>query len=143
MTTQHKVVPVPAPVPTKDTKEFWAACKNHELLVPRCKQCGAILHYTYLVCPECSSTERELFKVSGKGTIYSWIELTHPPTPAFEPILPLNVILVDIEGAPGFRLLSNLVDFQPADLKIGTPVEVVYEDLNETITLPKFRPARK
>jgi len=40
----------------------------------------------------------------------------------------------------GPRLISNVIDCSVDQVKIGMPVEVVYEE-NEDYTLPKFRPA--
>jgi uncharacterized OB-fold protein len=42
----------------------------------------------------------------------------------------------------GVRLLSQVVDCPPDDLEIGMPVEVVFDDVTEEVTLPKFRRAR-
>ena len=37
---------------------------------------------------------------------------------------------------------SNVIDIVPKDVKVGMPVEIVYEDHpSEDFTLPKFRPA--
>jgi hypothetical protein len=37
---------------------------------------------------------------------------------------------------------SNVIDIDPKDVKVGMPVEIVYEDHpSEDFTLPKFRPA--
>jgi hypothetical protein len=48
-------------------------------------------------------------------------------------------VIVELEEGP--RMPSNLVivDPDPANIKIGMAVEVVFEALNDTITLPKFR----
>jgi hypothetical protein len=39
----------------------------------------------------------------------------------------------------GVRLVSNMVDIKPEEISIGMPVEVVFEDIAEGLTLPKFR----
>jgi uncharacterized OB-fold protein len=39
--------------------------------------------------------------------------------------------------------MTNVVDCRPNDVEIGMPVEVVFEDINETISLPQFRPAQR
>ena len=39
-------------------------------------------------------------------------------------------------------MLTNVIDCQPDQVKIGMPVEVVYEDVTPQVTLAKFRPAR-
>jgi uncharacterized OB-fold protein len=38
--------------------------------------------------------------------------------------------------------MTNIVGCENKDIHIGMPVEVVFEDINEEITLPKFRPAK-
>ena len=42
----------------------------------------------------------------------------------------------------GPGMLSWVVDCPPAELAMGMPVEVVFEDVTPEITLPKFRRAR-
>jgi uncharacterized OB-fold protein len=39
-------------------------------------------------------------------------------------------------------MLTNVVDCTPEQVKIGMPVEVVFDDVTPQVTLPKFRPAR-
>jgi len=38
-------------------------------------------------------------------------------------------------------MMTNIVDCDPYDVKIDMSVEVVFEDLTDEISLPKFRPA--
>ena len=37
------------------------------------------------------------------------------------------------------HLISNLVDCHPDEIEIGMAVEVVFEEVNAEITLPKFK----
>ena len=55
--------------------------------------------------------------------------------------MPYVVAMIELEEGP--RMPSNLVDvtMEPEHIKIGMPVEVVFEDVTDAITLPKFRPA--
>jgi uncharacterized OB-fold protein len=46
------------------------------------------------------------------------------------------VSLVDLQE--GGRLVTNVIGCAPEEVKIGMPVEVVFEDFPE-YTLPKFR----
>ena len=57
---------------------------------------------------------------------------------AFEEDLPYNVTIVELEEGP--RLLTNLVGIDNDDIRPGLSVEVVWDDVTEEITLPKFRP---
>jgi hypothetical protein len=56
--------------------------------------------------------------------------------------LPFAVVLVELEGAQGLRIVSNLVEADPGELRVGLPVELVWEDLGPELALPRFRPAR-
>jgi uncharacterized OB-fold protein len=47
-----------------------------------------------------------------------------------------------IDLAEGLKMMTNIVDCPPEQVKIGMPVEVVYEDVTSEVTLAKFRPAR-
>ena len=41
----------------------------------------------------------------------------------------------------GPRVIANVVGVKNEDLHIGMPVEVVFEDVNDEISIPKFRKA--
>jgi len=47
--------------------------------------------------------------------------------------------VVEVELEEGVHLISNLVDFDPEKIEIGMAVEVVFEEVNDEITLPKFK----
>jgi uncharacterized OB-fold protein len=65
----------------------------------------------------------------------------HRPIAAGQP-LPTIIAVVALEGGDGVRLISNLVDVDPARLRIGLPVEVVWEDMSADLAIPRFRPSR-
>jgi len=93
------------------------------------------------MCPECNSWNTEWVKASGRGKVYSWMVAFQPFHPAFFGDVPYAVVMVELEE--GVRLTANMVDCKPDDLYIGMPVEVVFDDVTEEITLPKFRPSRE
>jgi uncharacterized protein len=51
------------------------------------------------------------------------------------------VALVDLEE--GVRLMATLRDVvpDPEALRIGMPLELIYDDVSAEVTLPRFRPA--
>jgi uncharacterized OB-fold protein len=75
---------------------------------------------------------------SGAATLYSFT-IVHQPYPGFEDDVPYNVALVELAEGP--RLLSSIVDCDNADLRVGMPLEVVFERWTDDVTLPKFRSA--
>jgi uncharacterized OB-fold protein len=68
--------------------------------------------------------------------------ISHPPVlPAFESRTPFNAIVVQLDEGP--FMVSNLVDWPPdLEIPIGLPVEVVFEDIDDELTIPQFRAAR-
>ena len=59
--------------------------------------------------------------------------------PGFRDGLPY--VLAVVELTEGVRLMTNIIGCPPDQVRIGMPVEVVFEDVTPEITLPKFRPA--
>ena len=47
--------------------------------------------------------------------------------------------MADVEPAEWVHLISNLVDCDPEEIEIGMGVDVVLEEVNDQITLPKFK----
>ena len=129
----------PLPIPDVRDKGFWDSCKNHELRVQKCKNCGTLRFIPQPMCAKCYSMDIDWVKISGKGKIYTYTIVEHPIAPAFADIAPYAVILVELDEGEALRIVSNLIDCKPQDIRIGMPVEVVFEDVTEEITLPKFR----
>ena len=91
------------------------------------------------MCPDCQSVEWEAVALSGRGRVYSFIVPVHPQLPMFAPRT--IVALVDLED--GVRLVSNLCDIEPTQIKADMPVEVFFIDLGEGRKLHQFRPVRE
>ncbi len=131
----------PVPVPDRVTGPFWEAAKQGRFLIQRCPSCGAHQFYPQSSCRRCLSEELEWMDAKGKGTIYSYTVIHRAPNRPFEPDVPYTVALVDLDE--GCRMLSNIVDVDPEDVRVGMPVEVVFEEITPEISLPKFRPRRQ
>jgi uncharacterized protein len=56
--------------------------------------------------------------------------------------VPYASIIVELDEAPGALLAGNLLEAEYTDAKVGRRVEVIFEKLNDDITLPQFRLAR-
>lgn len=131
---------IPIPVPNPDNAGFWEACRRGELRLQRCAACAAWRHHPRPACPRCGSLAYEWAPAAGRGAVHTFTIVHRPTLPAFEARLPYNVIVVALEE--GVLMVSNLVEADAAELRIGLPVEVVFETVSETIALPKFRPRR-
>jgi len=135
-------VPLPGAEAGTPDAEFWEACRRHELVVQRCSDCDTFRHTPELICYECYSFNYRWEQVSGRGTVYSHMNVVHPVHPALMQVGPFNVVLVELSDAQGIRMIGNMVDCAYEDIHIGMPVEVVFEDHdNEEVTLPLWKRA--
>ena len=133
---------MPLPIPIIDNQEFWDGCKKHEFRIQQCKSCGTLRHYPRPACHNCASFDTEWVKVGGRGKVYSYTIAYHPFHPYFADKIPYPVVVVELDGAPGVRMASNMVDCPVEDIKVGMAVDVVWEDVSEEHTLYKFRPVK-
>ena len=130
---------MPPPAITDDTRPFWDACRRRTLVVQRCATCGAFRHPPSPVCWRCRSFAHAWAPVSGRGTVFSHATVHRAFLPGLETAVPYVVVVVALDDAPGVRLVSNLVDVDPAAVQIGLPVEVCFEDASDAVTVPRFR----
>jgi hypothetical protein len=81
--------------------------------------------------------EREWSPSTGKGVVYSWVNFVYAN--AAYPGIKVPYTVVVVEMAEGVRMISNLYDVKPEEVYVGMPVEVVFDDIADDLTLPKFR----
>ncbi|WP_009479075.1 bifunctional MaoC family dehydratase N-terminal/OB-fold nucleic acid binding domain-containing protein [Rhodococcus sp. JVH1] len=134
----------PAPRPLRprpalnDDNAFWfAAAREHRLVIQRCARCGVLRHPTGPMCGECRSTEWDTVDASGRGTVYTFVVNHHPKIDAFD--YPLVVAVIELEE--GTRLIANMTGVEPEHVHIGMPVELDWIDADPELTLPAFQPA--
>ena len=130
----------PLPQPNVDTKEYWDGCKRHELVIQRCNDCGVYRFFPCIMCHKCGSVNSEWRRVSGKGAVYTWTVVWRPIDPVWVDELPYIVVVVELDEQPQIFLTGNLLECDPKDVKPGMPVEVVFVDVTDEITLPQWRP---
>ena len=132
---------LPLPVPQPETEFYWERARAHELWLMHCDDCQQPYFYPRPICPRCFSRRTRWVRSSGRGTLHAFAIAHRPPTPAFRDRVPYVAALVELEG--GVRLPTTLVDVapDPAMIRIGMSVEVVFDDVTPAFTLPRFRPS--
>jgi uncharacterized OB-fold protein len=96
--------------------------QRYRLVGEVCERCGARIFPPRDVCPECEAPAKTPFAFSGRGEVYSYSTVYHPPA-GFEEFAPYTVALVKLEEGP--MLAAQLTDVDAADVHIGMPVEMV------------------
>jgi len=128
----------PLPRIDEESRGYWEALARHELYFQRCRDCGAKRFYPRALCPACLSSATEWIRASGRGTVYSFTVTHQNQAPGFREELPYVLAIVELDE--GVRMMTNVVGCAPDAVRVGMPVQVVFEDVTAEITLPKFRP---
>ena len=137
------------PLPDTDwepTRAFWAGAARHELLIPRCDGCAAYTWYPRERCRTCRSEVFTWTAMSGRGHLFSWAVVTRAFLPQFESKVPFVPALVALDEDAAVRLVTEIVDCDPADLRFDMPLRVVYrplelEGVERRVIAPMFTPA--
>jgi uncharacterized OB-fold protein len=90
------------------------------------------------VCPGCLGKDLAVEAVSGRATVLSYTLNHQPWVPA--PDHPYAIAIVEIAEQPGLRLMTNIVNCPPEEVRIGMPVRVLFE-VHEDVHVPLFEPA--
>ncbi len=131
---------LPLPQPGWDNHEFWEHCRRHELRIQRCSDCRSYRYYPRPACPDCHSMRYEWAPMSGRGIVWSYTIAYHPVLPYFADKVPLPVAVVKLDEGNVF-MVGRLMDVRPAEVRIGMPVQVTFEDVAPDISLPQWRKA--
>lgn len=133
-------IPYPGalPRPTPETRPFWDGARQHRLMLPWCAACDRPHFYPRALCPFCLSDALDWRQASGRGRLHTYV-INHKPAKGF--VAPYVIAVVELDE--GVRMLSNLVVAgvpTPERLRIDMPVQVVFDDVTDAVTLPKFTP---
>lgn len=137
---QARTTPRSAPRPNvyMPTQPFWDAAEQGRLVIQCCRASGRFQHFPRPVSLYTGRRELEWREVSGRGTLYSWT-VTLSPWPGHEARVPYICALVDLDE--GVRVLANLYHCEPEKLRIGMPLRLVWERLDDRFNYPAFAPA--
>ena len=142
-TTEKPRYEKPLPDMRPEGDAFWAGTREHRLLLPADAD-GNPFWYPRAYVP--GTLEPVTWVESkGEGTVYTYSTHFIGPSKAYKGDPPHIVALVDLDE--GVRMMTNLVrdedgypSLDPAEVSIGMRVRVVFHDVTDDITLPKFAP---
>ena len=134
---QQTARPKPLPVVTEENRPFWEGCRQEKLVLQYCEQCQHYQFYPRMYCMHCNMAIPVWREVSGRGVIYSYTIIHQNKAPEFVQDTPYNVVIVQLEEGP--RMMANVVDSEPSALRVDLPVQIVFDYVNDTISLPRFK----
>lgn len=115
------------------TVAFWEGARRRQLLLQRCRVCGAWQFYPRPFCLRCNAADVEWAAAAGTGTVYAATTVRVQISPDFTP--PYVVALVDLDEGP--RMLSQIA---AAQIRIGQRVRVAWKEREPDPPLPVFEP---
>ncbi len=125
---------------------FFEGCRAGELRMQQCAETGRLIFPPRPLSPFAPHATPVWTRVSGRGSIWSFV-VPHPPLlPPFQDLAPYNVIAVALEEDPTVRLIGNLLAeegaaidaLDPSTIEIGARVRAVFEKVTDEITLPRW-----
>jgi uncharacterized protein len=136
----EQVLPAPPPFVNPEIKPFWDATAEGRLMLPRCQDCQAVIWFPRPFCPECASTNISWFQATGRGTVYSYTINRRGAADLPEYRNAGVYVLAYVELEEGPRVMTNIVECDPDNVRIGQAVEVVFHDTGQESALPRFKP---
>jgi uncharacterized OB-fold protein len=102
--------------------------KKYRLLGGKCPACGSVVYPHRQVCPYCGSEGLQLVELPRRGRVISYTVIRHPPSD-FVGKEPYVAAIVELEG--GARVLAQLTDVKPEEVREGMEVEAVLRRYRE------------
>jgi uncharacterized OB-fold protein len=130
----------PLPAITEPNRPFWDGLTRREFLVPKCDECGSYNWVPLPACRTCQSENQRWTQVSGNATVWSYT-VVHRGPGAFDDEVPYAIVLGKLAEEPrSLLVLANTVaGFPVEELRIGMPIQIMYEDVpDEDVTIYKF-----
>ena len=125
------------PTVSKDTEFFWAGTKLGELRIQQ-RPDGSLQHPPVPALWKDHTEQSDYVVASGRGSVFSFVVHHAPKVPGRQ--VPYVVALVELEE--GVRMLGELRGIDPAEVEVGLPVEVGFQQLDDDNTVPYWKAVR-
>jgi uncharacterized protein len=131
--------PVPLPEPTPVSRPFWDGLREHRILVQYSPSSNTYVFYPRTLAPGTLSDDLEWREIDGAGTLYTFTVARRPTGPPWADATPQLLAVVQWDVGP--RISTELIDVDPADIRIGMRVAPVFCDVaGSPVTLLRYRP---
>ena len=120
-------LPAPSAAPDGLAEPYWEGTRQGKLRIQKCRGCDSWQWGPEWICHHCHSFDLAWEEIQGRGRIYSYQRPHHPVHPALNGHGPYIVVLVELPEYGNVRMVGNLLGDPKQGVKIGAPVEAVFE----------------
>lgn len=126
------------PALTAESRAFWQGGADGQLQIYFCDACARYFHPPAPVCPACTGDNIAPKPVAGAGQVMSFTVNHQKWLPDLE--VPYIVAVVELAEQEGLRMVTNIVNCSPEDIRVGMAVRVTFLQ-QEDVWLPLFEVA--
>jgi uncharacterized OB-fold protein len=122
----------------REAAPMWRAAREQRLVMPRCAGCATYAWPPRPVCATCGGV-LEWVECSGRARIVTFSVVQRAVDPELKDSVPYVVAIVALDE--GVRLFTNIVDTDPATLRVGQRVRCRFEPTDDPEAwVPVFTP---
>jgi uncharacterized OB-fold protein len=114
------------------TPRFWREIdERYTLKGVKCGNCGRVLFPSRTLCPDCrhaSVGKLSPHPLAGAGKVES-VTVVHQPPAGFELQSPYTLALIRLDDGP--RVMAQVTDAKPGEVRAGARVRAVFRRINE------------
>jgi uncharacterized OB-fold protein len=109
--------------------KYWREIpQRYRFEAAKCRKCGKILFPPRLICPSCGSREFDQTRINQKGTVETFTVIRIAPS-GFTDEAPYAVAIINL--GDDVRILCQVADCDPENLKIGMPVRLEFRKVQQ------------
>ena len=91
------------------------------------------------ICFACQSAEYVWDTLPGTGTVYTFTITHHAFAPYFREATPYAIAIIELDGAPGARLVTAVVDTELSLVEVGATTQIVWDDVDSETSVPRAK----
>ncbi len=130
----------PMPIPTPTTQPFWDALAEHRIRIQYSPSTDRYVFYPRVLAPGTLADDLQWREISGAGSLYTYTVAHRPVAPHFAGDVPQILAVVQWDEGPRFS--TEIVNAEPADVRVGMRVRPVFFDYpDEGVTMLRYEPA--
>ena len=130
----------PMPVPTPTSQPFWDALAEHKIRIQYSPSAQRYVFYPRILAPGTLADDLEWRQISGAASLFTYTVAHRPVAPHFADAVPHIIAVAQWDEGP--RFATEVVNVDPAELRVGMRIRPVFVDFpEEGVTLLRYEPA--